>query len=286
MDEHLHYPSRQPEAAAAQGEPLGVAILGGGPAGLTAADLAGRRGAQATLLEGDTMVGGISRTVERDGYRFDLGGHRFFTKFGPVQRLWEETLGADFLVRPRLPRIYHNGQFFSYPLTVADVFKGLRVLESARCFGSYVVGRASHQATPETFEDWATGRFGRRLYDTFFRTYTQKVWGIPGSEIRAEWAAQRIRNFSLGEALLAILRVRRGKSVPTLINEFHYPRRGPGQMWEAFARRAEEGGTELRLSTRATALHHRNDRVHSVVLSHEGVETEHPVDSVLSSIPL
>src|SRR3954471_11091512 len=123
MDEHLYYPS-QDSGADDHGEPLGLAILGAGPAGLTAADLAGRRGVQATLVEGDTMVGGISRTVERDGYRFDLGGHRFFTKFGPVQRLWEETLGADFLVRPRLSRIYHNGQFFSYPLTVADVFKG------------------------------------------------------------------------------------------------------------------------------------------------------------------
>src|SRR3954453_12848574 len=117
MDEHLHYPSRQPDAAAAQGEPLGVAILGGGPAGLTAADLAGRRGAQATLVEGDVMVGGISRTVERDGYRFALGGHRFFTKSGPARRLGEDALGAPSLVRPRLSRIYHNGQFFSYPLT-------------------------------------------------------------------------------------------------------------------------------------------------------------------------
>jgi protoporphyrinogen oxidase len=286
MDEHLYYPAQHETPAVDVGEPLGLAILGGGPAGLTAADLAGRRGAQATVVEGDNMVGGISRTVERDGYRFDLGGHRFFTKFRPVQRLWEETLGDDFLVRPRLSRIYHNGQFFSYPLTVADVFKGLGVLESARCFGSYVVSRVSRNGTPETFEDWATGRFGRRLYDTFFRTYTQKVWGIPGSEIRAEWAAQRIRNFSLGEALLAILRVRRGKSVPTLINEFHYPRRGPGQMWEAFARRAEDAGVDVRLSTRVTAIHHRDNRVHSVVLAHEGVQTEHPVDAVLSSIPL
>jgi protoporphyrinogen oxidase len=238
------------------------------------------------VLDADTMVGGISRTVEHNGYRFDLGGHRFFTKLEPVQRLWEETLGEDFVVRPRLSRIYYDGQFFSYPLTIVDVFKGLGLLESTRCFASYVLGRVTRAKKPETFEDWATGRFGRRLYDTFFGTYTEKVWGIPGSEIRAEWAAQRIRNFSLGEALLAILRVRRGTVVPTLINQFHYPRRGPGQMWEAFAERVEQNGVEIRLNTRCTALHHNGGRVDSIVVKADGSYVEHQVDSVVSSIAL
>jgi protoporphyrinogen oxidase len=262
-----------------------MAILGAGPAGLTAADILARRGLEGVVVEADGMVGGISRTVERNGYRFDLGGHRFFTNLEPVQRLWEETLGDDFLVRPRLSRIYYDGQFFSYPLAIGDVFAGLGVRESARCLISYVASHLSRDPHPETFEDWVTGRFGRRLYDAFFRTYTEKVWGIPGSEIRAEWAAQRIKNFSLTEAALAILGVRR-REVPTLLKQFHYPRRGPGQMWEAFAERIESGGVEIRLETRCASLRHRDERVRSVVLSHQDVETEHDVDAVLSTIPL
>jgi protoporphyrinogen oxidase len=275
-----------PATSLRAGDPLGLAILGAGPAGLTAADLAARRGAAPVVLESGDAVGGISRTVERDGYRFDLGGHRFFTKLAPIQRLWEETLGEEFLVRPRLSRIYYDGQFFSYPLTVSDVFNGLGLVESARCFASYVGGRLGRKGQPETFEDWVTGRFGRRLYDAFFRAYTEKVWGIPGSEIRAEWAAQRIRNFSLGEALLAILRVPRTTVVPTLINRFHYPRLGPGQMWDAFAGRIERAGGEIRLETRCTELRHDGTRVRSVLLAEGGTEAEHPVDSVVSTIPL
>jgi protoporphyrinogen oxidase len=266
-------------------ESAGIAVLGGGPAGLTAAYLLGSRGARAELFESDQVVGGLARTVKRDGYRFDLGGHRFFTKIEPVQRLWEEMLGDDFLTRPRLSRIYYRGGFLAYPLRAADVVSRLGVLEALLCTASYLRARIGRQSRPETFEDWVTSRFGRRLYDAFFRSYTEKVWGIPGSEIRSEWAAQRIRDLSLRTALLAVLGL--GRSRPTtLIEEFRYPRLGPGQMWEAFARAADERGVPTRFGARAAELHHDGRRVRAVTLeSDEGASTVE-VDGVVSTIPL
>jgi protoporphyrinogen oxidase len=264
---------------------VGTAILGGGPAGLSGAYVLARRGAPGVVYEGSGNVGGIAQTVEVEGYRFDLGGHRFFTKLAPVQRLWEDMLGEDFLVRPRLSRIYYDGRFLAYPLSARDVFARLGIVESARCALSYLATQARPKGTPETFEDWVTARFGRRLYDTFFRSYTQKVWGIPGSEIRAEWAAQRIKDFSLMRAMLTILHLSRG-NITTLIERFHYPRLGPGQMWEAFRDRVEEAGIPVVLDHRCVALRHREGRVESIVVRSGGTEREHAVDSVLSSMPV
>ena len=233
------------------GESIGTAILGGGPAGLTAAYILGRRGRPGAVFEADGTVGGIAKTIEFNGYRFDLGGHRFFTKLEPVQQLWEDMLGDEFLTRPRLSRIYYDGKYFDYPLTAKDVVSRLGLWESTRCALSYLRSGPSPEGRAHTFEEWVTTRFGRRLYDAFFRSYTEKVWGIPGSQIRSLWAAQRIKNFSLGQAILTILGF--GKdNVTTLIEEFRYPRLGPGQMWEAFADSAEAAGVPVRLQNRVT----------------------------------
>jgi protoporphyrinogen oxidase len=265
---------------------LGIAILGAGPAGLTAAHVLAQRGVAGTVIEGSGAVGGIARTVEVDGYRFDLGGHRFFTKLPAVARLWDDMLGEEFLTRPRLSRIYYRGRFLAYPLVARDVLARLGVVESARCALSYLAQQARPRRAPaETFEDWVTERFGRRLYEAFFRSYTEKVWGIPGTEIRAEWAAQRIKNFSLLLAVLSILRLRRSH-VTTLIEEFRYPRLGPGQMWEAFRARVEEGGIPVRLNRRCVGVRHEAGRVESITVSADGEEVEHPVDGVVSSMAL
>jgi protoporphyrinogen oxidase len=261
-------------------------VLGAGPAGLTAAYLLARRGADAVVFEADDVVGGIARTVVHDGYRFDLGGHRFFTRLGPVQRFWEEMLGEDFLERPRLSRIYFHGRYFAYPLQARDVLARLGVRESALCTLSYFRARLTRRRGSErTFEDWVETRFGRRLYDAFFAPYTEKVWGIPGSEIRAEWAAQRIRNFSLAKAVLAILGLRRGEDA-TLIEQFHYPRLGPGQMWEEVQRRTEAAGVPVRLGHRARAVRHAQGRVTSVLVEHGGAVSDVETGALLSSIPL
>ena len=237
------------------------------------------------MFEADDVVGGIARTVVYDGYRFDLGGHRFFTKLPAVQRFWEEILGDDFLERPRLSRIYYHGRYFAYPLQAKDVIARLGARESILCTLSYLRSRLTRRRGHEkTFEEWVETRFGRRLYDAFFGPYTEKVWGIPGSEIRAEWAAQRIRNFSLARAALAILGLR-GEHT-TLIERFHYPRLGPGQMWEEVRRRTESGGVPVKLGHRARAVRHEGGRVTGVAVEHDGGTSDVEVDGLLSSIPL
>jgi protoporphyrinogen oxidase len=264
-----------------------TAVLGAGPAGLTAAWVLARRGRTGEVFEADGIVGGIAKTVEFKGYRFDLGGHRFFTKLKPIERIWEEVMGDEFLTRPRLSRIYYQGKFLAYPLEAKDVIKRLGIVESALCAFSYLWNRFKPRQPEVSFEDWVTTRFGKRLYDTFFRSYTEKVWGIPGKEIQAEWAAQRIKNFSLAKAVLTIVGLRRSH-VTTLIEEFRYPRLGPGQMWERFQQRVEASGIPVRLNHRAVAVRHDGaGHVESVIVRpNGGAEEEVQVESVLSSIPL
>jgi protoporphyrinogen oxidase len=267
-------------------EDLGVAVLGAGPAGLTAAHMLGRAGRHGTVIEAEGSVGGIAKTIEFDGYRFDLGGHRFYTKVKPVDRLWRDALGDEFLLRTRLSRIYYRGGFFNYPLRAEDVLRRMGLWESARCALSYLRARLRFRGVePRTFEDWVVSRFGRRIYDNFFATYTLKVWGMPGSEIRAEWAAQRIQDFSLVGAVLGILRLSRRRA-PTLIEEFSYPRLGPGQMWEAFRSRAESQGIPTLLKRRCVAVRHQAGRVTSVVTESEGRQSEHAVQGVVSTLAL
>jgi protoporphyrinogen oxidase len=265
---------------------LETVVIGAGPAGLSAAWVLAQRGVPAVVLEADGTVGGLAKTLEFDGYRFDLGGHRFYTKLGPIEQLWKDALGPEFLTRPRLSRIYYRGRFLNYPLKARDVFSGLGIVESTRCALSYLYWRARLRGIePQTFEDWVVSRFGRRLYDAFFRSYTEKVWGIPGTEIRSEWAAQRIQDFNLYKALLGILGVR-GREAPTVIEKFGYPRLGPGQMWERFRDRIEERGIPVLLNNRCDAVLHSDGRIRAVVVDTDGRAVERPAEAVLSSIPL
>jgi protoporphyrinogen oxidase len=265
---------------------IGYAVLGGGPAGLTGAYALGLRNQQAVVFEADGTVGGIAKTVEFNGYRFDLGGHRFFTKLKPVERLWEHLMGDDFLTRPRLSRIYFAGKYFAYPLTAKDVLGRLGLFESARCAFSYLWAQRKRNQNQNTFEEWVTARFGKRLYDAFFRSYTEKLWGIPGTEIRSLWAAQRIKNFSLWKAGLTILGLKQD-NVTTLIEEFKYPRLGPGQMWERLQGRLEnEFGIPVELKHRVTQIKHEDNKVTSIVVRRNGDVMEHQVDGVLSTLPL
>jgi protoporphyrinogen oxidase len=230
---------------------LSVAVIGAGPAGLTAAYLLAKKGVPVTVLEADpTYVGGISRTARYKGFHFDIGGHRFFSKAREVEDLWTEILPHDLLVRPRSSRIYYRGQFFSYPLRAGEALRKLGVVEAARCVLSYLKARAFPVPEPKSFEDWVTNQFGARLFQIFFKTYTEKVWGMSCQEISADWAAQRIKGLSLRTAVLNALFPRkpaaRGEVVKTLIDSFRYPRKGPGMMWEACAEKTRAlGGTVL-----------------------------------------
>jgi len=257
-------------------------VIGGGPAGLTAAYVLAGRGVRPTLLEADPQVGGLAKTVVRDGYRFDLGGHRFFTKSGEVRDLWHEVLGPELLERRRLSRIYWNHRFLDYPLRAGDVVRKLGAVETARVLLSYGRAAVRRKGGEQTFEQWVCNRFGRRLFELFFRSYTEKVWGVPTSEIRAEWAAQRIKNMSLGAAARAALFGNGDARVVSLIDRFHYPRLGPGQMWETMARRIEEAGGRVLTSTPAEFVHLEQGRVAGVTWG--GMRRE--ADTVLSSLPL
>ncbi|HWW76173.1 MAG TPA: NAD(P)-binding protein, partial [Pyrinomonadaceae bacterium] len=225
-----------------------VVVIGGGPAGLTAAYVLRKAGVGAVVLEKETALGGLARTVNHGGYRFDIGGHRFYTKVRAVDELWREVLGADdFLRRPRLSRIFYGGRFFPYPLRVLPTLRGLGPLNAALILLSYARARLSPSKEEETLEQWVTNRFGRRLYRLFFKTYTEKVWGIPCNEIRAEWAAQRIKGLSLFTALRQALGLGGARAgIRTLTEEFDYPRLGPGMMWEAMAAAVTRGGGEIR----------------------------------------
>ncbi|MCG3206832.1 MAG: hypothetical protein FOGNACKC_00431 [Anaerolineae bacterium] len=242
-----------------------VVIIGAGPTGLTAAYELSRLGRQAVILEKGRRVGGIARTEDYKGYGVDIGGHRFYTKVPQVEQLWREVMGDDFLHRPRLSRIYYNKKFFYYPIRLFDALLKLGPLESARIGLSYLWRRIKPHPVEENFEQWVSNRFGQRLYEVFFKTYTEKVWGIPCTEIKAEWAAQRIKGLSLSAALKNALLPARQNQITSLINSFHYPRRGPGMLWERMGQKVQQAGHRLLLESEVVALRVRDGRVRQVI---------------------
>jgi protoporphyrinogen oxidase len=230
-----------------------VAIIGAGPAGLTAAYLLSKNEVDVTVLEADHIyVGGISRTTTYKGFHFDIGGHRFFSKSKAVEDLWTEILPNDMLQRPRSSRIFYDGKFFAYPLKPLEALIKLGIVRSTLCVLSWLRARLFPVRDPRNFEDWVSNQFGKRLFNTFFKSYTEKVWGMNCREISADWAAQRIKGLSLGSAIKnALLPQRyngdRTKVIKTLINSFRYPRKGPGMMWEVCAEKTKALGGQIEM---------------------------------------
>jgi protoporphyrinogen oxidase len=267
-------------------------VLGAGIAGITAADALSAAGIPSLILEATQQVGGLCRTERSHGFLCDIGGHRFFTKASRVRELWLELMGADMLERDRLSRIYYQGRFFDYPLRPGDALRKLGLRESARCVTSYGRARLRPRGDEGSFEAWVSNRFGDRLFDIFFRTYTEKVWGIPTSAISADWAAQRIRDMELSTVLRRALLglVGRGRQLGddaarSLVERFHYPTHGPGMLCDRQLERAVQGGATLRLGHRVVRLEHDGHRVQRVVAATEDGERGFEVSSVLSSIP-
>lgn len=280
-----------------------VAIIGAGPAGLTAAYLLSKQGCAVQVLESDPeYVGGISRTVRYNGCHFDIGGHRFFSKSQRVEDFWTEILPQDLLDRPRSSRILYRGKFFSYPLKAFEALFKLGVLESILCVISYFKARLFPVKDPRTFEDWVTHQFGKRLFRIFFKTYTEKVWGIPCQEISADWAAQRIKGLSLFSAVLHALRPRfldqwgrtgggkkKGAVIKTLIDTFRYPRKGPGMLWEACAEKIRGQGGQIHMGQEVTSLHFSSESNQWIVRYRskmDGTVREIVADEVVSSAPI
>ena len=235
-----------------------VFVIGAGPAGLTASYLLTKEGVSTTVIEADPVyVGGISRTANYKDFKFDIGGHRFFSKSKEVVDLWDEILPQDFIDRPRLSRIYYNGRYFSYPLKAFEAFNNLGPVESALCVLSYMYQRAFPHEKPQNFHEWVANQFGERLFSIFFKTYTEKVWGMSCDEISADWAAQRIKGLDLYSAMANALRnsiapnaggaTKNGEVIKTLIDSFRYPRQGPGMMWDAAAAKTKAQGGDIHM---------------------------------------
>jgi len=243
-----------------------VVVIGAGPAGLTAGWELVKRDVPVTIIEGDSVVGGISRTAQRDGWRFDIGGHRFFTKVPEVEKLWHEILpDADFLLRPRSSRIYYDSKFFDYPLKATNALGNLGLIEAARCIGSYAAARVRPPADQSNYENWLVARFGWRLYRTFFKTYTEKLWGVQVSEMPSDWAAQRIKSLSMTNAIVnAVLPKRNQKEITSLIEEFQYPKFGPGMMWETATDKIVKQGGRVIFEEKVRKIHHADGRATGV----------------------
>ncbi len=264
-----------------------VVVIGAGPAGLTAAYLLAKDGVRVTVLEADDIVGGISRTAHYNGYRFDIGGHRFFTKIAPVEALWHEILGPEFIQVPRLSRIHYGGKYFDYPLKAKNALFGLGLWNTFLCVASYVRWHFKPYPVEENLEQWVTNRFGKRLFEIFFKTYTEKVWGIPCTEIRAEWAAQRIQGLSLAKAILNAAQLqKRSETIKTLIDKFQYPRFGPGQMWETATDKIRELGGEVLMRHEVAKIEHCDGRISAVHANTPDGPRRIEGDHFISTMPL
>ncbi len=264
-----------------------VIILGAGPAGLSGGyELVKRNNKHVFLFEKDGQAGGISKTIKFRGCFFDLGGHRFHTDLPEVSGLWEEILGKDFLVRKRLSRIYYKNKFFNYPLTLANAFFGLGILESLVIVSSYLKSKILPSKNEKTMEQWVSNRFGRKLFKTFFKTYTEKVWGIPCDKLSSDWSAQRIKNLSLFEAIKNSVLPRGKVKAKTLIDKFYYPKYGPGMMYEEMARKIVEYGGEVRLDSSVRELIAEGSEIKSVLIESDNKMGRYLAKNFISTIPV
>jgi protoporphyrinogen oxidase len=286
--------SREPDTDRVSTDEHEIVVIGAGPAGLTAAYMLGKRGVNSTILEADSVVGGISRTARGGDWRFDIGGHRFFTKVQPVEDLWFEILGPeDFLRRPRLSRIYYRGKFYDYPLSGMNVLRNLGPVEAVRSIGSYAWARVNPPKDMSTLEGFVVSRFGWRLYSHFFKTQSEKVWGVPCTEIQADWGAQRIKNLSLVRAIWDALlpkklkaKLSKGQQVTSLIEEFNYPKYGPGMMWERCTEIVAEQGSRVEMNTEVVGIETKDGKAVAVLASKDGVTERFECTDVVSSMPI
>jgi protoporphyrinogen oxidase len=263
-----------------------VAVIGAGPAGMTAAMELARRGAQVAVYEASDRVGGLARSLDLWDQRVDLGPHRFFSTDARVNRLWLDVVGRDYQMVDRLTRIYYRRRFFHYPLKPLDALLKMGPANAAACLASYLKQRLSPSIAPQehdSFEAWVVNRFGRRLFEMFFKSYSEKLWGISCHELSADFAAQRIKKFSLGEAVRGALAPGRNKRHRTLVERFAYPLRGTGAVYEKMAQRVRGHGGLVHLSAPVRRVTHQGSRITGLELADGRQEA---CDHVISTMPL
>ena len=264
-----------------------VIILGAGPAGLSSAYKLTEEKKNVIIFEKDSQVGGICKTIKFNDFYFDLGGHRFFTKSQEVKKIWDDVLGNNFLERPRLSRIYYKKKFFYYPIKPFDAFLKLGLPETIKILFSYLYSRILPYKKEKTFEHWISNRFGKKLYSIFFKTYTEKIWGIPCSEISAEWSAQRIKGLSLVSTLKNSILKPKNNKIKTLITTFKYPKYGPGMMYEEMEKKIINKGNKTEKGSSVIEIFHNNSRINRVIIQdRDGNRKEYSSDYFISSIPI
>jgi protoporphyrinogen oxidase len=263
-----------------------ILIIGAGPAGLTAAYTLAKANCNVIIIEKDAKyVGGISRTETFEGYSFDIGGHRFFSKSKIVENFWNEILEKDFLIRPRKSRIFYNKKFYSYPLKPFEALSNLGIITSVTCMFSFVKAQLFPKKNIVHFQDWVSNQFGSKLFNIFFKTYTEKVWGMPCTQISADWAAQRIKGLSLGSAIYnGIFNKNKTKTniIKTLIDTFRYPRKGPGMMWEKCLEKILVLGGQIKMNTQITNVLYLNNVWHLTTSNNQTIVA----DDIISTMPL
>jgi len=263
-----------------------IIILGAGPAGLTAGYEALNKKINPIILEKKDEVGGISRTINYKGYLFDIGGHRFFTKYEEVEKIWEDIMSHDFIKRPRLSRIYYNNKFYYYPLKPLNALGNLGIFTSIHVVLSYLYSQIHPYKNVTNLEEWVSNKFGKKLFKIFFKTYTEKVWGTSCQEIQADWAAQRIKGLSLMKAVLNSFGFHKKGKLTTLIDEFKYPRKGPGQMWNRAKDIINEKGGDIRLNSKAVQVNREGNKIKSVIIEKNETRKEISGEHFISSLPL
>ena len=265
-----------------------VIIIGAGPAGLGAAlELQKNNIKDILIIDTHSIPGGLSRTEIFEGNRFDLGPHRFFSKNKEINQLWHKVLGNDFKPVKRYTRIYYKNKFFNYPLKPFNTLKNLGIIESSQAMIDYFLSQITNNNTIQSFEDWVSKNFGRKLYRTFFKTYTEKVWGIDCKKISGDWAAQRIKGLNLYEAVLDALKPTKSKkSAKTLVEEFDYPVYGAGMMYERMAEQISEQGGDFLFDTTVKQINLKDDRVESIIVKNNNRELIIPIETLFSSMPL
>jgi protoporphyrinogen oxidase len=262
-----------------------IAVIGAGPAGITAAYELAKGGAEVHVYEASESIGGLSRSFDLWGQRVDLGPHRFFSNDLRVNKVWLEVVGRDYEMVDRITRIYYKKKFFDYPLKATNALKNMGLLTAVHCVCSYMKEKVwpSYSANSnETFESWVVGRFGRKLFEMFFKSYSEKLWGIKCEDLDADFAAQRIKKFSLGEAIKSALGIGKGKH-KTLVDQFAFPLEGTGVVYERMAKYVNENGGQVHLKTPVRRVLHENKKVHGIELL-DG--TQESFDKVISTMPL